>query len=319
MGHHSATAQATSSWEQGVILGQQHRGLGGKPGCPKTRAPQSQSKQLPVPAQFGATSWVQGRQGQCGCGQGWPWGWHQPGNLCALSRGLRGQGASATSGPPSSSCCNGDSDVRPCSDVPIPHSPAGAPAGASVPLLGVLRTGFGLTPFGKGLGCHCVLSHQCPPASTQLALGAVGPATTVASEQLPPLLAAMQCAGTRCPCVPCQPCCWTTRSVRQRDLDLPWGSCCFPILSLCWLPSDAIPTIPFLQDTGSPKTLPAFLGGSLACTPNYLRPWGRGAAWESQWGPGDSSTALGQIHLSLLYLSQAWVEGPCGVPSDSSW
>lgn len=164
-GHHSATTQATSSWGQGVTLGQQHRRSGRKPGCPKTRAPQSQSKKLPVPAHFGAIlvslppSWVQGDQGECGCGQGWPWSWHQPGNLCALSRGLRGQGASATSGPPSSSLCSGDSEVRPCSNVPIPHSPAGAPAGASVPPLEVLRTGFGLSHFGKRLGCHCVLSQ----------------------------------------------------------------------------------------------------------------------------------------------------------------
>lgn len=118
----------------GVTLGQQHRWFESKSGCPKTRAPQSQSKQLPVPTHFGATlvssppSWVQGDQGQCGCGQGWPWDWHQPGNLCALSRGLRGQGATATSGPPSSSRCSGDGDVRPCSNVPVPHCPTGGPA-----------------------------------------------------------------------------------------------------------------------------------------------------------------------------------------------
>lgn len=153
----------------GVTLGQQHRWSGGKSGCPKSRAPQSQSKQLSVPVHFGATlvssppSWVQGDQGQCACGQRWPWGCNQPGNLCALSRGLRGQGASAMSRPPSSSRCSGDSDVRPFSDVPIPHCPAGGPAAASVPPLGVLRTGFGHSPFGKGLGCHYVLSQQCFP------------------------------------------------------------------------------------------------------------------------------------------------------------
>lgn len=207
-------------------------------------------------------SWVQGDQGQCGCGQGWPWGWNQPGNLCALSRGLRGQGASAMSGPPSSFCCSGDSDVRPCSDVPIPHCLAGGPAGASVPPLRVLRAGFGLSPFGKGLGCHCVLSQQCPPVSTQLASGAVGPATTMASE-LPPLHAAIQHAGTHCSCVPCQPCCQATHSLYQPargTLTSSWGSCCFPILNQCWLPSDAIPTTSFLQDIGSPKTLPTFFG-----------------------------------------------------------
>lgn len=163
----------------------------------------------------------------------WAWGWHQPGNLCALSRGLRGQGASATSRPPSSSRCSGDSNVRPCSNVPIPHGPAGAPAGASVPPLGVLRTGFVLSPFGKGLGCHCVLSQQRPPVSTQLAPGAVGPATIVASE-LPPLHAAIQHAGAHCSHVPCQPCCRTTRSVHQPARGTwtsPWGSCCFPILN----------------------------------------------------------------------------------------
>lgn len=69
--------------------------------------------------------------------------------LC-LEQGAQRAGASATSGPPSSSRCNGHSAVRPCSDVPVPHSPAGAPAGARVPPLGVLRTGFGLSPFGKG-------------------------------------------------------------------------------------------------------------------------------------------------------------------------
>lgn len=103
----------------------------------------------------------------------------------------------------------------------------------------------------------------------------------------------------------------------QRDL----GSCCFPNLNPCWLPLDAIPTVPFLQDTGSPKTLPTIFGGILACMPNYLRPWGPGTAWWSQRhsGLGDSSTALGLIHLSLLYLSQAWAECLCGVPSDGSW
>lgn len=81
-----------------MTLGQQHRGFGWQPECPKTREPQSQSKQLPVLGHFGATlvslppSWLQGDQGQCGCGQGWPWGWQHPGNFCALSRGLRGQG-----------------------------------------------------------------------------------------------------------------------------------------------------------------------------------------------------------------------------------
>lgn len=149
-------------------------------------------------------SWVQGDQGQCGCRQRWPLSWHQPGNLCALSKGLRGQGTSATSGPPSSSRCSGDSDVRPCSNVPILHSPAGAPAGASVPPLEVLRTGFGLCPFGKRLGCHCVLSQQHPPISTQLVPGAVGPATAVASE-LPPIHAAIQRAGSPCSHVPPSP------------------------------------------------------------------------------------------------------------------
>lgn len=277
--------------------------------------PQSQSKWLPVPVHFGATlvssppSWVQGDQGQCGCGQWWPWGWHQPGNLCALSRGLSGQGASATSRAPCSSCCSGDSDVRPCSDVPIPHCLAGGSAGASVPPLGVLRTGFGLSPFGKGLGCHYVRSQQCPPVSTQLASGAVGPAIRAAT---PP----RSCPACRNPPFLCTPPAPLFVPACQRDLDLP--------LRVLLLPHPQPVLAPFRCNTNhpvpagyrEPQNPPHFFWGSIACTPNYLRPWGRGAAWGSQWqwGLGESGTTLGQIHLSLLYLSQAWAEGPLQCP-----
>lgn len=169
-------------------------------------------------------------------------------------------------------------------------------------------------PLGRGWAVT-----MCVPSNAHLS----APSWHLEQWDLPPpwhqsCHPSTQHAGTHCSCVPCQPCCWTTHSLCQpargtqtspRVLLLPHPQ---PVLA----PLRCNTNHPVLQDIGSPKTLPTFSGGSIACTPNYLRPWGRGAAWGSQWQwvLGDSGTTLGQIHLSPLYLSQAWVEGPLQCP-----
>lgn len=103
MGNHGATAQATSSWGWGIAIGQQHRGFGGQPGCPKPEHPKpEQAAPCACLLQTGATrvslppSSVQG-----GSVLVLPWGWHQLGNLCALEQGARRAGGCLpASGPP---------------------------------------------------------------------------------------------------------------------------------------------------------------------------------------------------------------------------
>lgn len=99
---------------------------------------------------------------------------------------------------------------------------------------------------------------------------------------------------------PCPPLCASLPRGPGLPLPLPLG--------LLLLPLGYNTNHPVPAGHREPPNPPHFLGGSLACTPNYLRPWGWGAAWGSRWlgGLGDSCTSLGQILLSFLYLNQAW-------------
>lgn len=156
-----------------------------------------------------------------------------------------------------------------------------------------------------------MLSQQRPPVSTQLPPGAVGPATTVASELLP-----LQHAGAHCSRVPCQPCCWTTRSVHQPARGTwtsPWGSCCFPILNPYWLSSDAIPTILVLQDTGSPKT-PHFIWGEPRLHTQLPQALGLGSGM----GVTVAVRARGQRHCSRPASFVPFVSQP-GMGRESLW
>lgn len=140
MGNHGATTQATSSWGQGVALGQRVWGA--------ARVPQNRSTLKPEraapPARLlraGATpassppSLVHG-----GSVLALPWAGLAMGlalarePLCLGAGGSEGRGASASSGPPGLSCCSGDGGIRPHSDVSVPrgrpHGSAGAPCRA---------------------------------------------------------------------------------------------------------------------------------------------------------------------------------------------
>lgn len=115
----------------------------------------------------------------------------------------------------------------------------------------------------------------------------------------------------------------------------PRGSHCFPTPcrgrtpTRAGSPPDAIPTIPFLQDMGSPKTLPALLGRGLACMGYPQLPqasrlgWGQGAARGSRWrwGLGDGGITLSRNHFSFLYLGRALAgrNVPHAVPGTGGW
>lgn len=175
----------------------------------------------------------------------------------------------------------------------------------------------GIWPFSlwEEAGLSLCPFPATPPVSTQLAPGAVGPAAAMASE-LPPLHAAIQRAGSHGSHVPPSPAARAPALCAEGT----WAPAASPSSTRAGSPWMQYRPSRSCRTQGAPKPSPHFWG-SLACTPNYLRPWGPGAAWGSQWqwGLGDSSTALSLIHLSLLYLSQAWAEGPCNVPSDCSW
>lgn len=194
--------------------------------------------------------------------------------------------------------------------------------------------------------CWCPCCGQCP--STQGAEGGIWLFSLWEEAGL------SLCAFPATPPPPSAP----SWHLEQWDLPLPWPQSCHPSTQPSSVQGAAVPVsppspaarapapcargnwapaaspsstragCPWMQyqpscscrTQGAPKPSPHFLG-SVACTPNYLRPWGPGAAWGSrwQWGLGNSGTAFSLIHLSLLYLSQAWAEGPCSVPSDGSW
>lgn len=201
-----------------------------------------------------------------------------------------GQGASATSRPPSSSRCNGDSDVRPCSNVPIPHGPAGA----SVPPLGVLRDR--ICPFSRWEGAELSLCAFPAVPTRQHPAGTWSSGTChhCGLRVATPPYSHPACRGPLFPCplptllldhLLCAPAC-------QRDLDLPLGVLLLPhpqpLLALLGCNTN------HLGPAGQrePQNSPLYLGGVLPARPTTS---GLGAG--EQHGSHSGSGGLGTVAL----------------------